>query len=332
MKEDFEITRAAVEIQRKPPKTAEDLEIERATSLSNAFNFLNKMWIGVSFVHMAMIMLLFTAHGTGVVWFFTTAAALVMVLGIDLALMRLSVYITIQREYHQPVGFWAWIVFLVSLGVEWTFNTGALWANMPGPEKLPPALSKTIAVTFGTFVALIIYVSATIPTRLARTALVIREQAEQRRRDEAERQRNRDEHRRKQEEAAERRRQREESANAPTVTTVDFVPSQSHNEPKSLPETPTTATLRTGNGKAEIGTGDIAAIIRALYDGRVKAFRTADELCALCGWSARSSGTKAIANLKAAGVVTANSGGGGYAVNWKTAQPIMLAAEAKTAN
>jgi hypothetical protein len=322
MDEGFEITRAAVEVQRKPPKTVEDLEVERATSLSNAFNFLNKMWIGVSFVHMAMIMLLFTAHGTGLVWLVTTAAALVMVLGIDLALMRLSVYITIQREYRQPVGFWAWIVFLVSLAVEWTFNTGALWANMPGPEKLPPALSKTIAVTFGTFVALIIYVSATIPTRLARTAIVIREQARREREAEEEKQRNRDEARRKQQEAEERQRERERLATMPKVTDVSFVPLESHNE--QLP--PPTATMpRIGNGKAPFATNDLPAIIRVLYDKRIQRFKSVAELAELVGWSAPSSGATALANLQKAGVVGQKTENG-YKINWRVAQPLMAPA------
>lgn len=323
--DDYEITRAAVEVQRKAPKTAEDIEIERVTKLGNSFTLLNKQWIGVSFVHMAMIMLLFTSHGTGAVWFFTTAAALIMVLGIDLALMWLAVYIATQKQYHQPVGFWAAIAFLVCLAVEWTFNTGALWANMPAADRLPPVLSKTIAVTFGTFVALIIYVSATIPTRLARTALHIAEEARYRREEEEEKQRNREEARQKRREADERRRQREEMANMPTVTEVAFVPVERHNE--QLPP-PTTTMPRVGNGKAPFATSDVPAIVRVLYDKRIQRFKSVAELAELVGWSAPSSGATALAHLQKAGVVGQKTDDG-YKINWRTAQPLMAPAANK---
>ena len=301
------------------PKTPEDLEIERVTRLGKSFNFLNKQWIGVSFVHMAIIMLMFSAHGGGLIGIATTVAVLVMVLGIDLALMWLSQYIAVQKQYRQPVGFWAWIAFVMALLVEWTFNTGALWANMPAAEKFPPVLSQAISITFGTFVALIIYVSATIPTRLARTALFIAEDAQRRKNSEAERQRNRDE--------AERKRCEKEASI--TIRDVPFVPLESHNETvmpqKQLPDSAPTLAFPSSNGKAAFSTSDVPAIIKMLYGKRVQTFGTATELAQLCGWASPSSGAKALEILHKNGVVAKSANG--WKVNWKIAQPLMLATD-----
>lgn len=153
--------RGAVEYQSSQPS-----DQDRVSGLRSNFGFLNKLWIGVSFVHMAMVMLMYGESLSGLSWLINTAATMVMVLGIDLALMWLSSYIELQTSQKQDIGAFPWLAFVVSLLVELGFNIGALWSHAP------PALGwlgKALAVIFGTFVALIIYVSATIQSRLDRT-------------------------------------------------------------------------------------------------------------------------------------------------------------------
>lgn len=303
----YEVTRAAVEVQQRTVNPAE-LEIERLNTLRSRFGLLNKQWIAVSFVHMAVVMMLFSDGSI-----ITTVALLVMVLGIDLALMWLSTYLEIQRRFKQPVGLFPWLAFFFSLFVEWGFNTAALWSHRPSPDVLPEALSKGLAFTFGTFVALIIYVSATIQTRLDRTINFIHsaEAAAQRKRalEEAEQ-------RRQEEEAEhERRRRAREAELRLRQLEAQFSPVESHKEAvEALPSPdPAGQMERRGNGKAAISTSDVPAMLEALREAGVTRLENAAQLRDICGWASYATATRARDVLLAAGVLRED--GTGFIVN-----------------
>jgi hypothetical protein len=292
--------RGAVEVKPARPQDPQALDQQQISQLRKHFGWLNKQWIAVSFVHMSITMLLFSGNTTGLVWLVTVGAIQVMVLGIDLALLWLSAYIEAQRRFKQPVGFFHWSAFVVALGLEFGFNTAALWSHRPPPDVFPSGASKLLSVVFGAFVALIIYVSATSQSKLDRTRLAIDDfYAEQRRQADQQRQRDEDARRKREEDEEYRRRRREEQERNRRL--------ESHNETKSLPEP--VALGRIGNGKARIPTGDVPAILTALREAGVTRFGTAKELGEICGWSSPSSATAARDALLSAGALREMPGG-----------------------
>ena len=51
----------------------------------------------------------------------------------------------------------AWFGFWVSIGFEFTINTGALMASLPGPDVMPRPLAVAIAIFVGLLISLTIY-------------------------------------------------------------------------------------------------------------------------------------------------------------------------------
>jgi hypothetical protein len=285
--------RGAIEYQSVAPN-----DTDRITGLRTNFGHLNKLWIVVSFVHMAMVMLLYGESLTGLGWFINLVSTIIMVLGIDLALMWLSSYIELQTTHKQPIGAWPWTAFGVSLLVELGFNIGALWSHAPASLGW---LGKVLAVVFGTFVALIIYVSATIQSRLDRTreyiATVQRSEAKRRA----------DEARQQEREARQQEREAQQQNRA----------LESHNE--ALPP-PNEATLMpASNGKSRIAADDLRAIVRVLYEQNITQLDNAGQLRELCGWSSYSTSSKARDNLLSAGILR-EVAGGGFVIDYAKAE------------
>lgn len=287
--------RGAIEYERQPNTEHSDID-----ALIGNFRKLNKMFIAVSFVHMAFTMMAFTYGLVGLPWLIVAAATLVMVLGIDLALMWLSAYIGIQLKHKQPIGFWNWLSFIIALVVEVAFNTASLILHMP------PAMGffgYLIAGTFGSFVALIIYTSATAPNRLRRTLEYIAHLEKV----EAENERKRLE--------VERKQQRQQAMHE------RFEALQSHNETSAmLPAPDDDAAIRTSNGKSAISADDIHAILKVLYDKQVMEFKTKQDLRRLLGFASTSSGTKAYETLQRNNMVEVSESG--YAIIWENANAI----------
>lgn len=292
--------RGAVEVKPARPQDPQSIDQSQVASLRRSFGLLNKQWIGVSFIHMSITMLLFSDGGL-----ITTAAILIMVLGIDLALMWLSGYIEIQRRFYQPVGFFAWTAFVIALLLEFSFNTAALWAHRPDPSKFPDGASKATAVAFGSFVALIIYVSATVQSKLDRTRLAVDDHyAELRRHAEAQRQRD-DEARQKREEAEAYRRQRAEEQRLWREEQERNRRLESHSETsKALPAPSEAAILeRRGNGKAAVLASDVSAIAAIIEAAGVTHIESTAMLGRLCGWTSSSTPPKARDALIDAGIL-----------------------------
>lgn len=287
--------RGAIEYEKQPDDEHADIQ-----NLITNFRRLNKMFIAVSFVHMAFTMLAFTHGLVGFAWFIVACATMAMVLGIDLALMWLSAYIGIQLKHKQPIGFWNWLAFIIALAVEVTFNTASLIIHMPPNMGF---FGYLIAGTFGSFVALIIYASATAPNRLRQTIDYIKHIE----RVDAENERKRLE--------AQRKQQRQQAMHE------RFESSESHNETIAmLPEPDESAALRTTNGKSAISADDIHAILKVLYEKNITEFKTKQDLRRLLGFTSTSSGTKAFDTLQRYAMVEA--GESGYEIIWDNANAI----------
>lgn len=305
----YEVTRAAVEVS-KIELTPEQVEIKNAHDLQSRFKWLGIGWIGVSFVHMYALMKLFKVEG-----FIEEASLFIMVLGIDLALLYLATYVAIQRRKKQPVGCFMWLGFTFALLVEWTFNIGALWGNRPDNSVIPTALSSAISIIFGTFVPLIIYVSSAIPSMLDRTIRSIRDEALW----EAKRalQEELDQEAKVHELEMERLR-REREIHLVTVRDVtENNPLESH---KGLmdalpPPDESTQMERRGNGKSEISTSDVPAMVEALRAAGIRRLDKTADLRSIGGWSSNTSAGKARDALLAAGVLR-EDGRGGFIVDY----------------
>lgn len=291
MNDDYEITRAAIEVQRKPAPSPKDIELAAIERQQKRFFWLSIATMVVSFIHMVGALALFS-DGSGIGKF----AALMMTGLVDAATWVVTGYYDYAKRRNKKRGRLVAGLLIVALVISCGLNLAYMIQHMP--SSLPGLVGWSIALAFAVFIPLCIAVAASERGQLEddKTVYLASEQAAL---------------------AA------PENANAgqtPIITNMDFVPSERHNE-QLLP--PAATMPRVGNGKAGVSTGDVPAIIRTLYGKRVHRFSSVAELAAIVGWAAPSSGSAALANLQKAGVVGQKTDVG-YKIDWRTAQQLMV--------
>lgn len=129
---------------------------------SRRFWWLSATAIGVSYVHQAGSLLLFS----GDTWY-DTAAALGQIGIVDAGLWMLSEYLYEAAQAGRRRG-WAILAFLIASVVSVGLNFTYLWTNRPPPETLNEWMSGAIASVFAIFIPLLIGVAGLIRADLAR--------------------------------------------------------------------------------------------------------------------------------------------------------------------
>jgi uncharacterized membrane protein len=277
---DYQVTRAAVEVQRVGVTAAEELEIHAIDRQQRRFGWLSILAIVVSFVHMAAALALFSRAA----WY-ECGAALAMTGLVDVATWGLAGYFDYARRRRLSRSGWIKALFGFALVISMFLNGAYLYANRPPADVLPEWMSIGIAAAFAVFVPMLIGVASLIRGELEDDRLQLQQRSVG---------------------------QFHPSANRAAEPFV--VASGRHNESlrdplsnKALPtnETPIVAPapIRTRNGKSLIATSDVASILTALRESGVTQFANARDLAKICGWSSPSSGPKAVKALLRAGAL-----------------------------
>lgn len=262
MKDEYHVTRAALEIQRSEP-TPEHIEISAIDRQQRRFSWLSVAAIIVSFVHMAAALALFSGSS----WY-EQIAALAMTGLVDFATWVIAGYVDYAKRRGLSRSGWIKLLFGFALAISMGLNGAYLWSHRPAESLLPWWISLFITGTFALFIPMLIGVAS-----LARGELED------------------DRIRQEQRQAAKHHRQ-------PTIREVSPSASEKSNEVIPRPPTP-----QRYNTKSDIMTNDVPAILAALQRANVTRFRYAADIARCCGWGSSSSATKALAALRAAGVV-----------------------------
>lgn len=132
------------------------------TTHARRFTILSWLAIGVSYVHQAASLLLFSGAG----WL-DVAAGLGMTAIVDLALWMLGEYLYEARRAGRKAG-WALLAFLIAIAVSIGLNFVYLYTHRPKDAVLTEWVSTPVAAVFAVFVPLLIGVSGLIRADLAR--------------------------------------------------------------------------------------------------------------------------------------------------------------------
>lgn len=148
----------------RPPRwrpRAGDAERAVITRQQRTFSVISAFAIGVSFVHMAAALALFS----GPAWY-EVGAALAMTLLVAVATWAIVGYQAYARRRRLRRSRWVGALFGVALVISMTRNGAYLYAHRPASDRLPEWLSLGIAFALAAFVPLLIGVAS-----LARGAL-----------------------------------------------------------------------------------------------------------------------------------------------------------------
>lgn len=253
------------------PSAGDQATLERIRQLEARLTRSRLVWMIVSFVHMFSVLYAYT--GTGPVNWIATAG---QIFAIDYSTMLLAEYVVIRRRFAMQVPWYAWLTTTLLLAASFYLNYISILRG--APDDVAATTTQSLAIILGLTPPLCIIVSA-----LAIASI---------------------------DETYERAVVHLRGAKA-TPSRSNFIPSESHNEALGVLDAPDDeAILRSGNGKSDIATSDVEAILAVLAANNVTRLRTTAELGKLCGWTSPSSATKARESLREAGALRDAQGGG----------------------
>ena len=182
--------------KKAPNKIALEREIKRLQMMQDWTTLQGKLWIGISFTHMMVTMLLFRTTADGLWRIIQTGVIGVTVLLLDLGIMHYSHILYKAKEAGLETPIRVLLTYYIAVASEWVFNFASLYSNRPPAAKMPGAMSTGLAVLFGSFVTLSILNAPLLVSFLdkiiydnlaAQSDLIKAEQAEQERKARAER-------------------------------------------------------------------------------------------------------------------------------------------------
>jgi len=153
---EYQVTRAAVKVERVTV-TSEHLELQASDRQQRRFSWLSLLAIGVSFVHMAAALALFSRTA----WY-ERGAALAMTGLVDVATWGLAGYFDYARRRRLSRSGWIKALFGFALAISMFLNGAYLYANRPPSDVLPQWMSIGIAAAFAVFVPMLIGVASLI--------------------------------------------------------------------------------------------------------------------------------------------------------------------------
>lgn len=140
--------------EKQPNKIALEREIKRLQMMQDWTTLQGKLWIGISFTHMMVTMLLFRTTADGLWRIIQTIVIGVTVLLLDLGIMHYSHVLYKAKDAGLETPIRVLLTYWIAVASEWVFNFASLYSNRPPAAKMPGFMSTGLAVLFGSFVTL----------------------------------------------------------------------------------------------------------------------------------------------------------------------------------